>query len=125
MRITVDEAELLDPAGSPTVARPSGRRRQSIAGRRTIREIGVQRWALWSIAAIGLIMVVAESCFSIHWSYSDAQVESNTMASLLEIGSALQRDIGRVVRPAMSKTQLIAMDPETIAALKSGDRARQ
>ncbi len=63
-------------------------------------------WATWS--ALAPVKV-------------NAQTESAAMSALLDVGQALRQDIGRVVRPAMARTRLVASDPAIAAALRSGD----
>lgn len=52
----------------------------------------------------------------------DASTESAAMSALLDAGQALRQDIGRIVKPAMARTQLVANEPATAAALRSGDQ---
>ena len=52
----------------------------------------------------------------------DASTESAAMTALLDTGRALRQDIGRVVKPAITRTQLVASDMATVSALRGGDR---
>ncbi len=50
----------------------------------------------------------------------DAVAQASATASLMNIGTAIRADIARVVRPAMSRTQKLAVDPGVIDALRGG-----
>ncbi len=52
-------------------------------------------------------------------------VESTATATLIDAGRSICADIRRVVAPAMARTQKLAQDPQVIAALIDGTRARQ
>ena len=55
----------------------------------------------------------------------DGVMKSAAMASLVESGQSLCDDLGRVVEPAMKRTQFLATDPQIIESILSRDRAQQ
>jgi PAS domain S-box-containing protein len=55
----------------------------------------------------------------------DGVMKSAPMASLVDSGQSLCDELGRVVEPAIKRTQLLASDPRVIHALLSGSAAQQ
>ncbi|HZW07065.1 MAG TPA: ATP-binding protein, partial [Phycisphaerales bacterium] len=80
------------------------------------------QWTVIAASGCGLALLGVAGWTAMRPVEVDASTESAAMTALLDTGRALRQDIGRVVKPAITRTQLVASDTATVAALRSGDR---
>ena len=81
--------------------------------------------AVWAISPLGLSVLVVGAWLALTLSHVDGANSSTAMYSLLDTGNILETEIGRTVRPAMQRTEILAKNPEFVAALTSGNQATQ
>jgi signal transduction histidine kinase/CheY-like chemotaxis protein len=84
----------------------------------------MKSWNRIGLAALclGVVLIAFGAWTALTPIKADASTESAAMSALLDAGQALRQDIGRIVKPAMARTHLVANDPTTAAALRSGDK---
>jgi signal transduction histidine kinase len=88
--------------------------------------IAWKAWAaIWAAGLLGIFAAVAGAWLGLTVPRVDSPNASAAMYTLLDTGSALEEEIGRIVRPAIQRTEILARDPALIQALASGDPAAQ
>ena len=110
------------PAQRPRAARfTTTITKRNTPGAHVSRDLGARAF-IWSAFVLGCVLVI----FGLFlWMYPIDPSEcasSSVMGALMDSGLALQRDIERVVRPAVDRTQKLSVSAECISALKNGNR---
>lgn len=83
-------------------------------------------WAvIWGISILGLSVLGVGAWLALSFRHADGANTSAAMYSLLDTGSVLETEIANTVRPAMQRTEILARNPELVAAMTSGNVAEQ
>jgi PAS domain S-box-containing protein len=83
------------------------------------------RVLIFSLCASGIAAIVVGLWHLEAPVNEDGIMKSAAMATLVDDGQSLCNDLGRIVQPAIQRTQLLATDPEVRHALLTGDRNLQ
>jgi len=81
--------------------------------------------AVWTASVLGVFALAVGAWKALNPSRDDSVTTSAAMYTLLDSGSILEAEIGRIVRPAIDRTEILAKSSEIIQALRSGDPAVQ
>ena len=101
------------------------KKRLANAGRRTVAA------ATWTGLGVAVLGAAGAATIGLGvWRLAAPTNESGiarsaAVANLMTLGQSFRDDIARVVRPAIDRTRMLAVDPEVVAALGAGDAARQ
>jgi PAS domain S-box-containing protein len=87
--------------------------------------LSYSRLAMWCLCAGGAVTIVVGICRLRAPASKDGVMKTAAMASLVDSGQSLCEDLRRVVKPAMTRTQFLASDPQVVRAILSGDKALQ
>lgn len=80
---------------------------------------------IWAVSILGVFAIATGTRWALTRSRDDSENSSAAMYNLLDTGRALAAEIGRTVRPAIERTEILAKSSEVIKALASGDSAAQ
>ncbi len=82
-------------------------------------------WIVRCVGTLAAVTLAAGLWMAMPRAGTGEATRSAAMTALVDSGRALERDIGRAVRPAMARTRAIASEAAIIGALRAGDRWAQ
>ncbi len=80
---------------------------------------------IWAASLLGIFAMVVGAWLALNPSRDENANTSAAMYTLFDTGNTLEAEVGRIIRPAMERTENIARSSELIRALNSGDSAAQ
>jgi PAS domain S-box-containing protein len=81
--------------------------------------------AIWLASVLGVFALAIGGRQALYPSHDDNANTSAVMYTLLDTENVLEAEIGRIVRPAIERTEILAKSPKIIHALASGDLSMQ